>query len=230
MSIRENLEQIQDRIVAACARAGRDPGEVRLIAVSKTKPAALIEEAFAAGQTLFGESYAQEFMVKAGQVHSPVKWHFIGALQTNKVKYLRGRVALIHSVDRLSLGREIDRQWAKLGRTAEILIQVNLGGEETKAGAVEEELEALVRKTAALPNVRIRGLMTLPPYRYDPEEVRPFFRRLRELGQKIDAFAVSGVVMRELSMGMSHDFEVAVEEGATLVRVGTAIFGEREKI
>jgi pyridoxal phosphate enzyme (YggS family) len=189
----------------------------------------MIDEAAAAGQIVFGESYVQDFLGKIEEVRSKPEWHFIGALQSNKVKYLRGKVALIHSVDRLSLAQEIDRQWGKFGRTADILLQVNIGGEETKAGTAEEELKDLVRRTAELPNVRVRGLMTLPPYLDDPEEVRPYFRRLRELADGIGKLGIAGVEMEELSMGMSHDFEVAVEEGATLVRVGTAIFGERER-
>jgi pyridoxal phosphate enzyme (YggS family) len=229
MSIKDNLEHIRGRIAAACARSGRDPDSVRLVAVSKTKPAAMIDEAAAAGQIIFGESYVQDFLGKIEEVRSKPEWHFIGALQSNKVKYLRGKVALIHSVDRLSLAREVDRQWGKLGRTVDILLQVNIGGEETKAGTAEEELKNLVRRTAELPNVRIRGLMTLPPFLDDPEEVRPYFRRLRELAEGIRKLGIAGVEMEELSMGMSHDFEVAVEEGATLVRVGTAIFGERER-
>lgn len=229
MSIKDNIQQIRARIAAACARSGRHPASVRLVAVSKTKPASMIDEAVAAGQTVFGESYVQDFLGKIEDVRSRPEWHFIGALQSNKVKYLRGKVTLIHSVDRLSLAREIDRQWGKLGQTVDILLQVNIGGEETKAGTTEEELKELVRQVAELPNVRIRGLMTLPPYLDDPEEVRPYFRRLRELAEGIGRLGLDKVAMEELSMGMSHDFEVAVEEGATLVRVGTAIFGERER-
>ena len=227
MSIQANLQQIRECMNAACHRAGRNPAAVRLVAVSKTKPAALIEEAAAAGQNLFGENYVQEFIDKREAIKSPVEWHFIGALQTNKVKYLPGKVQLIHSVDRLSLAREIDRQWARIDAVADILIQLNLGMETTKAGTEEAELEALVRAAAALPQLRIRGLMALPPYLDDPEEVRPYFRRLSELATAIDALRIPGVTMAELSMGMSHDFEVAIEEGATLVRVGSAIFGER---
>lgn len=227
MSIQANLQQVRECMEAAGRRAGRNPAEVRLLAVSKTKPAALIEAAAAAGQTLFGENYVQEFLDKRELIQAPVEWHFIGALQTNKVKYLPGKVRLIHSVDRLTLAREIDRQWAKIDAVANILIQVNLGMESTKAGTEEAELEALVRAAAALPRLRIRGLMALPPYLDDPEEVRPYFRRLRELATAMDALRLPGVTMTELSMGMSHDFEVAIEEGATLVRVGSAIFGER---
>lgn len=227
MSIQTNLEEIRARMAAACARAGRNPASVRLVAVSKTKPAPLIEQAAAAGQTLFGENYVQEFVAKTEQVAAPVTWHFIGSLQSNKVKYLRGKVALIHSVDRLSLAKEIDRQWRKLDRPVDILLQLNLGQEASKSGTEEQALELLVRQVADLPFVRIRGLMALPPYLPDPEQVRPFFRRLAQLARDIDRLAIAGVEMKELSMGMSNDFEVAIEEGATLVRVGSAIFGAR---
>jgi hypothetical protein len=227
MSIQANLQDIRDRMAAACKRAGRNPDTVRLVAVSKTKPAAMIDQAAAAGQTLFGENYVQEFVAKTEEVTAPVTWHFIGSLQTNKVKYLAGKVAMIHSVDRLSLAKEIDRQWSKLDKPVDILIQVNLGEEETKSGTDEAALQDLVRQVAALPYLRIRGLMALPPYLDDPEQVRPFFRRLRQLADGIAALKLPGVEMQELSMGMSHDFEAAIEEGASLVRVGSAIFGSR---
>lgn len=227
-SIRNNIEQIRARIAEACANSGRNPADVRLVAVSKVKPAELIDEAFAAGQQLFGESYVQEFRDKKASVLSPVEWHFIGALQSNKVKYLRGKVALIHSVDRFSLAKEIDQQWGKIDAVAPLLLQVNVGDENSKAGCASAELSELTRKIAALPHLQIRGLMCLPPYFDDPEQVRPFFRQLRELAVKIEAEQIPGVIMKELSMGMSGDFEVAIEEGATLVRVGTAIFGERD--
>ena len=228
MSIQNNLQEIHDRISAACRKAGRNPSEVRLIAVSKVKPAALIDEAAAAGQRLFGESYVQEFLEKSQQVRHPVEWHFIGHLQSNKVKYIQEKGALIHSVARLSRAREIDRQWGKNDRTADILLQVNLGQEESKSGTSEQALVELARAASALPHLRVRGLMTLPPYHENPEDVRPYFRRLRELATEIDRLSLPNVSMQELSMGMSHDFEVAIDEGATLVRVGTAIFGERE--
>lgn len=227
MSIQENLQDIRNRIAAACKRANRTPDTVRLVAVSKTKPASMIEQAAEAGQTLFGENYVQEFVAKTEEVKMPVTWHFIGSLQSNKVKYLRGKVTMIHSVDRLSLAKEIDRQWSKLDKPVDILIQVNLGEEETKSGTDETALQDLVRQIAQLDHVNICGLMALPPYLDDPEDVRPFFRRLRQLAEGITALKLPGVVMRELSMGMSHDFETAIEEGATLVRVGSAIFGSR---
>jgi hypothetical protein len=228
MDLAANLARIRAAIAAACARCDRDPANVRLVAVSKTHPAALVEEAYHAGQSCFGESYVQEFLTKAELVKVPVTWHFIGHLQSNKVKSLPGRVAMIHSVDRLSLAEEIDRQWGKVGARAEVLIEVNLGGEASKAGVAEAALLPLLRRMAQLPHLAIRGLMTLPPYLAEPAEVRPYFRRLRELARQLDALALPGVSMAELSMGMSHDFTVAIEEGATLVRIGTAIFGERE--
>jgi len=225
--IAANLAGIRRSIQAACLRSGRDPQGVRLVAVSKFKPMEDIEEAARAGQRLFGESYAQELRDKGHRVQAELEWHFIGSLQRNKVKYLRGLSALIHGVDNLRLAEEINRQWGKEEDPASILIQVNLGGEESKSGVDEADLEELVRQVAALPRLRIRGLMCLPPACEDPEEVRPFFRRLRELSRRIEALQIPGVSMEELSMGMSDDFEVAVEEGATLVRVGSAIFGER---
>ena len=225
--IATNIDTIRNRIDAACKRAGRTPEGVRLIAVSKVKPAEQIDAAFAGGQKLFGESYVQEFRDKAPEVRSPVTWHFIGGLQSNKVKYLRGKVAMIHSVDRLSLAEEIDRQWQKLDQTVDILLQVNIGDESSKSGCAPTELEALAHQVAELPHLKICGLMCLPPHCDNAEDVRPYFRNMRNLAEQIGQLAIPGVSMKELSMGMSGDFEVAVEEGATLVRVGTAIFGER---
>jgi len=229
MAIRDNLDRIRNQLNAACERSGRDPAGVRLVAVSKTKPASMISAAAEAGQTLFGESYVQEFLDKAPDVKASVDWHFIGSLQSNKVKYLAGKVSMIHSVDRLSLAQEIDRQWGKICRSVEVLIQVNLGEEETKSGTTEQDAIELVRKVATLPQVKVVGLMALPPYLEPAEMVRPYFRQLRLLSEEIAALRIPRVEMRELSMGMSHDFEVAVEEGASLVRIGTAIFGERER-
>lgn len=227
MNISDNITQISQRIADVCQRCQRDPASVRLVAVSKKKPAAAIETAVRAGQRLFGESYVQECVAKIDEVTDEAEWHFIGALQSNKVKYLRGKVAMIHSVDRLSLAKEINRQWGKDNASIDILLQVNLGEEESKAGTTAESLVDLARKVAALPHLRIKGLMALPPWAENPEEVRPYFRQLQELAIQVDALGLANVSMRELSMGMSHDFEVAIEEGSTLVRVGTAIFGAR---
>ncbi|MDU0458401.1 MAG: YggS family pyridoxal phosphate-dependent enzyme [Geobacteraceae bacterium] len=227
MSISVNLSNIRQRIRAAAEAAGRDPDSVRLVAVSKTRPATDISEAFHAGQTVFGENYIQELTTKLDQVREPVEWHVIGHLQSNKVKYIAGRVALIHSVDRFSLAEEISRQWGRLELVCPVLVQVNISGESTKSGTTAEEALQLVRDCAGLPNIRVRGLMTMPPFFDDPEAARPFFAGLRRLSAVIEAAGIEGVEMKELSMGMSGDFEAAIQEGATLVRVGTAIFGER---
>jgi pyridoxal phosphate enzyme (YggS family) len=212
----------------ACARCGRDPETVELIAVSKKKPASMIDAAAQDGQQLFGESYVQEFCDKESEVNEDVRWHFVGALQSNKVKYLRGKVEMIHALDRYSLAREINKQWRKLDTTIDVLIQVNLAGEKSKAGVAPTDVQDLVERVAELPHLRVRGLMTLPPIAEDSEETRSWFRQLRELAHRLDALELRGVSMDTLSMGMSHDFEVAIEEGATLIRVGTAIFGARE--
>jgi pyridoxal phosphate enzyme (YggS family) len=227
MPIAANIDIIERRIAAVAAAAGRDPSAVRLVAVSKTKPAPLVDEAAAAGQRLFGENYVQELTVKAAAVTAPVEWHFIGHLQSNKVKQIAGLVTLIHSVDRLSLAEEISRQWGRLNACCDILVQVNVSGEATKSGTTTAEALELVRRIALLPHLRIRGLMTMPPFFDDPEAARPYFRALRLLAGEIAAHAIPGVAMEELSMGMSGDFEAAIAEGATLVRVGSAIFGSR---
>jgi PLP dependent protein len=227
MTISGNLSQINQRIRAAAEKAGRDPASVRLVAVSKTRPTADIIAAFQAGQTVFGENYIQELVPKLAEVQESVQWHVIGHLQSNKVKYIAGKVALIHSVDRVSLATEIDRQWGKLGKICDVLIQVNISGEVTKSGTTEAGAIQLVRECALLPNIRVRGMMTMPPFFDDPEAARPYFAELRRLSEAIAAQQIAGVGMTELSMGMSGDFETAVQEGATLVRIGTAIFGER---
>jgi len=206
---------------------GRDPASVRLVAVSKTRPAGDVIEACQAGQIVFGENYVQELVSKVEEVSERLEWHFIGHLQSNKVKQLAGLVTMIHSVDRLSLAEEICRQWGRLGRSCDILVQVNISGEATKSGTTEAEALQLVRTISILDNIKVRGLMTMPPFFDDPEAARPFFAELMRLSQRIDAERIPGVEMRELSMGMSGDFEAAIQEGATLVRVGTSIFGAR---
>lgn len=170
----------------------------------------------------------QELVGKHAELPGEISWHFIGNLQSNKVRQIAGLVDLIHSVDRLSLATEIDRQWGAIGKVCDVLIQVNISREATKGGATSEELLALVQEVARMPNLRVCGLMTMPPFFDDPEGARPYFRALKELAKELEAAAVPGVEMRELSMGMSGDFEAAIEEGATLVRVGSALFGERE--
>jgi pyridoxal phosphate enzyme (YggS family) len=197
------------------------------VAVSKNRPATDIVEAFRAGQSIFGENYVQELTAKLADLEESVRWHFIGSLQSNKVRYIAGKVALIHSVDRLSLADEISRQWCRLDKICHILIQVNLSGESSKSGTTENGAIQLVKDCSLLPNIKVQGLMTMPPFFDNPEAARPYFAELRGLSQTISAEQIPGVEMRELSMGMSGDFEAAIQEGATLVRVGTAIFGER---
>ncbi len=227
MSIAANLHDINSKISSTALRAGRDQASVRLVAVSKTKPAEAIIEAARAGQLIFGENYVQELQAKAILVKEPVDWHFIGSLQSNKVKYIAGLVTMIHSVDRLSLAEEIEKQWGKLGKVCNVLIEVNVSGEESKSGTSTVEAIKLVRDIARLPHLHIRGLMTMPPFFDQPEKARPYFRALKQLSEMISSENIPNVQMNELSMGMSGDFEVAIEEGATLVRVGTAIFGYR---
>ncbi|NTV48876.1 MAG: YggS family pyridoxal phosphate-dependent enzyme [Geobacteraceae bacterium] len=227
MTISANLATINERIRAAAEKSGRDPSSVRLVAVSKTRPAKDIIAAFQAGQTVFGENYIQELVPKLAEVPGSVQWHFIGHLQSNKVKYIAGQVEVIHSVDRISLAQEIDRQWGKLGKVCDVLIQVNISGEVTKSGTTEAGAIQLVRECALLPNIKVKGLMTMPPFFDDPDAARPYFAELRRLSEAITTQQIAGVDMAELSMGMSGDFEAAIQEGATLVRVGTAIFGER---
>jgi pyridoxal phosphate enzyme (YggS family) len=227
MNVVMNLKSVLDKIRTAALKTGRDPAEVRLVAVSKTKSADLVNEAARFGQRLFGENYVQELVAKAKEITEPVEWHFIGHLQNNKVRQIAGLVTMIHSVDRISLAQEIDRQWGKMEQVCDVLIEVNIAGEETKCGISVIEVSELVRRVASLPNVRIRGLMTMPPFYDDPERARPYFRELRRIAEKITAENIPKTEMKELSMGMSGDFEVAIAEGATMVRIGSAIFGER---
>jgi hypothetical protein len=230
MTLIINLKTVLSRIRAAALKAGRDPATVHLVAVTKTKAAAFVDEAARSGQRLFGENYVQELVAKAREMTEPVEWHFIGHLQSNKVRQIAGLVTMIHTLDRLSLAQEIDRQWGRLGLVCDVLIEVNIACEETKCGTSVPELSDLVRRVALLPHLRIRGLMTMPPFYEDPERVRPYFRELRRIAEEIAVQNVPNVEMKELSMGMSGDFEVAIAEGATLVRVGSAIFGERQSI
>lgn len=226
--IAENLELINARIAAACEQAGRPRDSVRLIAVSKTKPAEMVAEAYAAGQRLFGENHAQELTAKKPVLPEDIEWHFIGNLQRNKVKYVVGAAALIHSVNSAALAKEIDRVAGNRGITQDVLAEINVGGEESKQGADAEEARSLVEAIAALPHLRLRGLMTVAPFAEDPETVRPVFRRLKEMLTEFAPLTREPEAFDQLSMGMSGDFEVAIGEGATYVRIGTAIFGARD--
>ncbi len=227
-AVADNLARVKEAIAEAAARVDRDPDSVRLIAVSKTKPVALIEEAIAAGQLDFGENYAQELRDKLTLVSAPgLCWHFIGGLQTNKVKYLAGKVGLIHSVDGLKLAREIDKRSAGQDVVSKVLVEVNMGNEYSKSGVAQAQTLALVKEIEALAHVEVVGLMAMPPFVDDPEESRPYFQQLRQLRDRIRNELGDAAALPELSMGLSNDFEVAIEEGATMVRVGTAIFGSR---
>lgn len=226
-SVAENLQEIEARVCAACERAGRDRSEVTLIAVSKTKPVSMLQEVYDAGTRDFGENKVQEMMEKQEQLPADIRWHMIGHLQRNKVRYLIGKTQLIHSVDSLRLAEEISRLSVRDGVITDILIEVNIAGEETKFGTSREEAIALVRAAAALPGIHVCGLMTIAPYVDVPEENRTYFHQIKELSVDIDAQNIDNVDMHIISMGMTGDFEVAIEEGATHVRVGTGIFGER---
>lgn len=225
--IQENLKQVEANIVEACKRAGRDRREVTLIAVSKTKPIEMIKEVMDAGIIEFGENKVQEMTQKYEELPKDLHWHLIGHLQRNKVKYIVDKACLIHSVDSLRLAETINEEAIKKGVIADVLIEVNAAQEETKFGVSLEETVELISEIAKLPNVRIKGLMTIAPYVADPEENRVHFKNLKQLSVDIKAKNLDNVCMDVLSMGMTNDYQVAIEEGATMVRVGTGIFGER---
>lgn len=225
--ISKNLLYVQQEITAAALRAGRAPKDVSLIAVSKTKPVSDLQEAYQQGQRLFGENKAQEVMDKYPVLPQDIQWHFIGHLQRNKVKYIIDKVCMIHSVDSLRLAEEIEKEAAKHGLVMDVLLEVNVAEEDTKFGLTMEEVLPLALEIAKLPHVHIRGLMTIAPYVEDAEENRPVFQKLYQLFIDIRERNVHNISMDVLSMGMTNDYVVAVEEGATLVRVGTGIFGER---
>lgn len=227
-TIRDNLTNILTRIQSVALRCGRKPEEIRLVAVGKTHPAGTIRSAIAAGATIIGENYIQEARDKFDAlIHETVQWHFIGHLQTKKAKYAVRMFDLIHTVDSLKLATELDRCALKAGKIQDVLIQVNISGETTKSGGSPEEAPEIIAQTDALPNLRVRGLMTIPPFFDDPDKARPCFAALRKLRDQVMSQKLPGLDLQELSMGMSGDFEAAIEEGATLVRIGTAIFGER---
>lgn len=226
--VQENLIAVQAKIEAACKRSGRDPKEVTLIAVSKTKPISMIQEAIEAGKKEFGENKAQEMREKHETLPNDLKWHFIGHLQTNKVKYVVGRASLIHSVDSLHLAEAIEKESAKQNLVSDILVEVNVAQETSKFGLKISEVETLLQKIAKFPHIHVCGLMTIAPYVSDPEQNRDIFCQLKKLSVDIATKNIDNIDMSVLSMGMTGDYEVAVEEGATHVRVGTGIFGERD--
>ena len=225
--LKENLTQVQNNIAAACQKAGRDLNDVTLIAVSKTKPIEMLQEVYDEGIRTFGENKVQEMMDKEGIMPKDIKWHMIGHLQRNKVKYLMGKTALIHSVDSLRLAEEISNQSVKHQVETDILVEVNIAEEESKFGITKEEAIQLVTDISKLPNIHIKGLMTIAPFVDDPEDNRKYFKEIKQLSVDIKNKNIDNVSMEILSMGMTGDYMVAIEEGATLVRVGTGIFGER---
>ncbi len=225
--VSENLKQVRDNIAAACARAGRDPKDVLLVAVSKTKPVSLIEEAIEAGQDTFGENKVQEMCDKMEVLPKQLKWHMIGHLQRNKVKYIAGKVELIHSVDSLRLAEQISNEAQKLAIEIPVLLEVNVAREESKFGFFTEEVEDACRVISVMPGICVKGLMTSAPFVENAEDNRKYFKKLYELAVDIQSKNIDNISMRELSMGMTGDYVVAVEEGATIVRVGTGIFGSR---
>ncbi|MBQ4531246.1 MAG: YggS family pyridoxal phosphate-dependent enzyme [Lachnospiraceae bacterium] len=225
--IKENLAEVEEKICAACKRAGRDRSEVTLITVSKTNPVVRLKEAMDCGVSVFGENKVQEMLEKIEELPDSLEWHMIGHLQRNKVKYIMGKVALIHSVDSLRLAQEISKEAVKQGTEENILVEINVAEEESKFGITTEEAIQLVEEIAKLPAIHVKGLMTIAPFVDDPEENRQVFQSLKKLSVDIKQKNIDNVTMDVLSMGMTNDYEVAIEEGATMIRVGTGIFGRR---
>ena len=228
MGIKENLDKVRNRMADACAVSGRAADEVKLIAVSKTKPLPALEEAYSYGCRDFGENKVQELVDKYEAMPKDIRWHMIGHLQRNKVKYIVDKVFLIHSVDSLRLAQEIEKEAAKKNICVNILVEVNVAQEESKFGTTSEEAVVLVEQIAKLSHVKVRGLMTIAPYVEDSEENRRYFAKLKQIYVDIIHKNIDNVFMEEISMGMTGDYEVAITEGATYIRVGTGIFGERE--
>ncbi|MBS5121637.1 MAG: YggS family pyridoxal phosphate-dependent enzyme [Blautia sp.] len=228
--ITENLEQVRKNIDEACRMAGRDPKEVTLIAVSKTKPVYMLKEAYDAGARCFGENKVQEIMDKHPQLPEDIQWHMIGHLQRNKVKYIVDKVSMIHSVDSLRLAQTIEQEAAKHNVCVPVLLEVNVAQEESKFGLKMDEVLPLIETIADFPHIKVQGLMTIAPYVENAEDNRDFFRQLKKLSVDIEAKNINNVSMSVLSMGMTGDYQVAVQEGATMVRVGTGIFGERNYV
>ena len=226
--IKENTAKIKETIRQAVSRVGRSESEITLIAVSKTKPIELLYEAYEIGLRDFGENKTKELCEKQEQMNPDASFHMIGHLQRNKVKTIVDKVKLIHSVDSYRLAEEIDKEAKKLLKNVDILIEVNIAGEDSKYGVVPEQTEALIREISNLTSVRVKGLMTVAPYTENPEENRPYFKKMHQLYVDINRKNIDNVDMKILSMGMTGDFFVAIEEGATMIRVGTGIFGERD--
>jgi pyridoxal phosphate enzyme (YggS family) len=224
-----NYRSILDRITGAAAKARRDRREVKLLAASKSQSVEAIRAAIAAGVTLIGENYVQEAADKKRLISDAVEWHMIGHLQRNKVKVAVELFDVIESLDNLALARELGKEGAKRGKTIRALVEVNLGGEESKSGIAKDQVSSLLAELGKLSHLRIEGLMTVPPFRENLEDMRRYFRELRELRDRLNELRLPNIQLKELSMGMTHDYTVAIEEGATIVRIGTALFGPRGK-
>jgi len=228
VDIAANYHKVIENIRAVVRRCGReDSNRIRLLAASKSQGIAEIRAAADAGIRLFGENYVQEAKSKTGAIDQPMEWHMIGHLQRNKVKAALDLFSLIQSLDSVELARVLDKEGKKRGRMVRAFVEVNLGGEESKSGIDKDKVASLLREVENLSHLRVEGLMTIPPFREEPETMRPYFRELKELQTELKGLKIPNVDLKELSMGMTHDYPVAIEEGATLVRVGTAIFGAR---
>ena len=223
-----NYRKILDRINEIAGKCGRHPREVKVLGAAKSQSVESIRAAIAAGVTLIGENYVQEAEAKKAQVSEAIEWHMIGHLQRNKAKAAAEIFALIESLDSVALALELEKQGRQRGKKIRALVEVNLAGEESKSGIAKDDLASLLEAIAELKHVTVEGLMTVPPFREEPEESRPYFRELRELKDKLNAQRIPNVDLAELSMGMTHDYPVAIEEGATIVRIGTALFGPRK--
>ncbi|MGA2525721.1 MAG: YggS family pyridoxal phosphate-dependent enzyme [Smithellaceae bacterium] len=228
INISDNINTIKQRIVSAAVKCGRDPDSIKLLAVTKTIPTEYIIKAIDAGITMLGENYVQEAKDKITAIGSRARWHMIGHLQTNKAKYAVIFFDYVHSVDRLELAQELDKRAGLINCKLNVLIEVNVSGEESKSGIPADNTPALIKQISGLENLAVRGLMTMAPYSNNPENARPYFSALRNLRDNISRQQIPGIQMEELSMGMTDDFAVAIEEGATIVRIGRAIFGERK--
>lgn len=225
----ENYRKIIERIGEAAAKSGRAAGAIRLLAASKSQSIEAIRTAIAAGIALIGENYVQEAGEKKSAISAPVEWHMIGHLQRNKAKAAMELFDVIESLDNVALARQLDKEGCRQGKIVRVFVEVNLGGEESKSGIGKDNVESLLDEAAALPNLRVEGLMTVPPFREDPEKVRPYFSELRDMKEKLHKPGLSNIELKELSMGMTHDYTIAIEEGATIVRIGTALFGPRSR-
>lgn len=229
LDVAGNYRKVAARIGEAAVKCGRDPAEIRILAASKSQEVSQIRAAVKAGIRLFGENYVQEAKEKREAIKESIEWHMIGHLQRNKVKLALELFDLIECLDSLELARELDRQGKKFGKVVRTFVEINLGGEQAKSGIAQDNVPSLLEEIGALSHVQVDGLMAVPPFTENAEEARPYFRALREMKERLSRLKVPNVELRELSMGMTHDYPVAIEEGATLVRIGTAIFGPRRK-